>query len=140
MSVININSQGGNDVAPRPITGRYLAHAKLSVAQRAYKGADLVAGRVQLVKPTLVSAAILAHSNTAYVKAALRQQEERALIEAGVRPLVPHPQPALPTLKSAQERIAELAAEVGCSMILDVLADMEAVDLTHNRAATAAQH
>jgi hypothetical protein len=118
--------RGGNDVAPRPVTGRYLAHAKLSAAQWAFLGADLVTERIKLVKPTLISATYLARSNTAYVQAALKRQEERVLIEAGVLPLAPPPRPALPAPKSAQERVAELAAEVGCSVILDVLAGLEA--------------
>jgi hypothetical protein len=122
----SISYRGGNDATPRTVTGRYLAHAKLSAAQRAFLGADLVTERIKLVKPTLASATYLTRSNTAYVQAALKRQEERALIEAGVRPLAPLPQPALPTRKSAQEKLADLVAEVGSGMVLDLLAGLEA--------------
>jgi hypothetical protein len=123
MSVCEVNV---NSAAPRLITGRYLAHAKLSAAQRAFLAADLVTERIKLVKPTLVSAASLARSNCAYVQAALKRQDERALIEAGVQPLALPLQPALPAHKSAQEKLADLVAELGSSQVLDLLAHIEA--------------
>jgi hypothetical protein len=122
----SVSEVGVNGAAPRPVTGRYLAHAKLSAAQRAFIASDLIDGRLQLVKPTLTAAAHLARSNTAYVQAALKRQDERALIEAGVRPLALPPQPALPTLRSAQAKLADLVAEVGSGMVLDLLAHIEA--------------
>jgi hypothetical protein len=117
---------GNQATAPRTVTGRYLAHAKLSAAERAFIGADLVTERIKLVRPTLVSAASLARSNCAYVSAALKRQDERALIEAGVRPLALPPQPILPAHKSAQEKLADIVREVGSGMVLDLLAGIEA--------------
>jgi hypothetical protein len=116
-----------------------LAHAKRSVAERAFLGADLVTERVRLIKPTQTAAAYLVGTNVTYVQAALRQQAERAAIEAGLRPLVP---PLRPTLASpsARDRVTELVNEVGCNVILDILAGIEAhrfdAGLTGNGAAT----
>ena len=123
MGVSEVNVNGA---APRPVTGRYLAHAKLSAAERAFIASDLVDGRLQLVKPTLTAAAHLARTNVTYVQAALKRQDERALIEAGVRPLALPLQPALPAHKSAQEKLADIVREVGSGMVLDLLAHIEA--------------
>jgi hypothetical protein len=123
MSVSEVNVNGA---AARPVTGRYLAHAKLSAAERAFIASDLVDGRLQLVKPTLTAAAHLARTNVTYVQAALKRQDERALIEAGVRPLALPLQPALPEHKSAQEKLADIVREVGSGMVLDLLAHIEA--------------
>jgi hypothetical protein len=60
------------------------------------------------------------------VQAALKRQDERALIEAGVRPLALPPQPVLPAHRSAQEKLADIVREVGSGMVLDLLAGIEA--------------
>jgi hypothetical protein len=101
-----------------------LAHAKLSAAQRAFIGADLNAGRVNFIQPTLADSARLARTNVTYVQWALKRQEERTLIEAGLRPLVPTPRPALAS-PSAWDRVAELVSEFGDDIILDILAGIE---------------
>jgi hypothetical protein len=98
----------------------------LSAAERAFIASDLVDGRLQLVKPTLTAAAHLARTNVTYVQAALKRQDERALIEAGIRPLALPLQPALPAHKSAQEKLADIVREVGSGMVLDLLAHIEA--------------
>jgi hypothetical protein len=98
----------------------------LSAAKRAFLGADLVTERIKLVRPTLASAASLARCSATYVQAALKRQDERALIEAGVRPLALPLQPALPAHKSAQEKLADIVREVGSGMVLDLLAHIEA--------------
>jgi hypothetical protein len=46
-----------SEAAPSPqeaVTGRFLAHNHLSPHRRAFLGADLVLGRLQLVRPTTV--------------------------------------------------------------------------------------
>jgi hypothetical protein len=87
----------------------------------------------------LVDSAQLARTNVTYVQWALRRQEERAAIEAGLRPLVPAARPALAS-PSARERVEELVNEVGCTTILDLLASIEAnrfdAVVTGNGAAT----
>ena len=128
MGVSEVNVNGA---APRPVTGRYLAHAKLSAAERAFIASDLVDGRLQLVKPTLTAAAHLARTNTTYVQWALQRQAERLAIEAGTRGGVPAQRPALPSSTSAQDRLADLVAELGSSQVLDLLAGIEA---DHNAA------
>jgi hypothetical protein len=100
---------------PRVITGRYLAHAKHTHCEWAFIGADLVTGRRQLVSPTILQAASLAHGvNRSAVQWALQRLNERTAIEAGVIPLVPSKPPkALPAPVSAKERVAEVVAEFG---------------------------
>jgi hypothetical protein len=41
-------------VGSTPITGRYLAHNKSSIVERAYLGADLHSGARSLVAPTVL--------------------------------------------------------------------------------------
>jgi hypothetical protein len=108
----------------RPITGRYLAHAKHSLREWGFIGADLVLGRYQLVQPTIAQAAHLAHQvNETYVHWALQRQNERVAIEAGLLPLVP-PKPVkmLPVPVSARQRLAEVVAEVGADTAVDMIA------------------
>ena len=73
----------------RPVSGRYLAHARLTPAEWAYLAADLYNGRRFLVKPTMVQAAWLARKiSTTYAHTALRRPDERWLVENGHLPLV----------------------------------------------------
>src|SRR6516165_8654707 len=99
----------------RAVTGRYLAHAKHTHSECAFVGADLVTGRCQLVDPTIIQAAYLAHGvNRSAVQWALQRLNERTAIETGVIPLVPSkPLKALPAPMSAEQRIAEVVAEFG---------------------------
>ena len=122
----SVSEVGVNGAASRPVTGRWLAHAKLSAVERAFIGSDLVDGRLQLVKPTLRAAAHLARTNECYVQWALQRQAERLAIESGAVPLVPAQRPALPPSTSAQARLADLVAELGSSQVLDLLAGIEA--------------
>jgi hypothetical protein len=72
-----------------PITGRFLAHNHHNRVARAFTAADLHAGTKQLIKPTMVQAALLARVSAAYAWAAVKRQNQRAEIEAGLIPLVP---------------------------------------------------
>jgi hypothetical protein len=78
-----------------PISGRYLAHNRHDHVAHAFFAGDLVLGKTQLVKPTVTQAAFLAGVNRAYVHWAIKRQDERAEIEAGLIPLVPAPLPKL---------------------------------------------
>ena len=132
----SVSEVGVNGAASRPVTGRWLAHAKLSAAERAFVTSDLVEGRIRLVRPTLTAAAHLARTNTTYVQWALQRQAERLAIEAGAMPLVPAQRPALPSSTSAQDRLADLVAELGSSQVLDLLAGIDAAIGGGNDAAT----
>jgi len=102
------------DLPFRPITGRYLAHAKHTHCEWAFIGADLVTGRRRLVHPTIIQAASLAHGvNRSAVQWALQRSNERTAIETGVIPLVPKPFKALPAPVSVEERLADIVNDVG---------------------------
>jgi hypothetical protein len=103
------------DLLFRPITGRYLAHAKHTHAEWGFIGADLVTGRRQLVHPTVVQAASLAHGvNRSAVHWALQRSNQRMAIEAGAISLVPpRPLKALPAPVSVEERLADIVSDVG---------------------------
>jgi hypothetical protein len=88
----------------------------------AFLGVDLYRGRLQLVEPTIIQSAALAHNvNRSAVQWALQRENERTAIEAGVIPLVPKPVKMLPAPVSAKEKLAEAVAEVGG---VDVAIDM----------------
>jgi hypothetical protein len=76
-------------VESQPVTGRYLAHNRLDRVGKAFLASDLISGDKQLVKPTLVQAAMLAGVNATYAWWAGKQQANRLDIEAGYLPLVP---------------------------------------------------
>ena len=73
------------------ILGRYLAHNRLSLVEKAFIGADLVTGDQVLVNPTQLQAAMLARVNPTYVFWALQEEAQfnRHRIEAGKIPLMP---------------------------------------------------
>ena len=69
---------------PRTVTGRWLAHAKLTATERAFLAADIVAGRVVVVNPTLKQAACQAGVSAVYAAAARdATPAEREAIESG---------------------------------------------------------
>jgi hypothetical protein len=68
------------------ITGRNLAHGKHTKTARALMAADLVAGRVKLIRPTVKQAAALARVSAPYVYAAAKPDPaQRRKLERGVR-------------------------------------------------------
>jgi hypothetical protein len=129
-------------------TGRWLAHNKLSLIERAFVAAELVTGECQLVQPTMTQAARLARVNVCYAHYAVQRQAERELIEHGACPLVPSPlrvlpkptEPTLPVPSTApatppvpsvvmgpRERLDAIVAEIGLSATLDLLAANEKI-------------
>jgi hypothetical protein len=116
-----------NSVATlQTVTGSYLAHAKLTKAQRAFIAADLHSGATQLVHPTVVQSAWLAVVNPTYAHYALRKSErDRALIESGALPLALPAVKALPAPVSSTAKLAEVVAELGVSGTLDALSTLE---------------
>lgn len=99
----------------RTVTDQYLAHAKLSKAERAFLARDLYTGDVQLVRPTVTQSAWLAVVNSTYAHWAIRRPErERALIESGALPLLP-PMKTLPppVSVSPEEQLAGVVRAFG---------------------------
>lgn len=72
----------------RPVTGSFLAHAKLSKVEAAYLAADLYRGTRFVVRLTMLQCARLVHVSPAYAHAALRRPDVRWLVENGHLPLV----------------------------------------------------
>jgi hypothetical protein len=101
-----------------------LAHAKRTVAQRAFLGADFVTGAAYLVPQTIVGAASNVGVSPAAVHAALQQGPNRAAIEADQLSLFPAPRSALLAGKSAQEKLAEVVDEIGPDATYDLLAQL----------------
>jgi hypothetical protein len=97
-----------------------VAHAKRTVAQRAFLGADLVADRARVVKPTIVSAAYHVGVSSAAVHMALQREADRTAIEAGHQSLFPAPRSTLAP-PSAQERVTALVNDIGWNAVLDTL-------------------
>jgi hypothetical protein len=117
---------GGNAT---PITGRYIAHAKATLTQRAFHAADLVLGATRLQRPTVVQAAALWRVNRTYVHWAIRQQDGRGLIEVGTMPLVPRRVVlALPAPKPTidDSTLIDLVRNVGVARVLDAAVAVEA--------------
>ena len=94
----------------KPVSGQYLAHAKLTKAERAFLAADLVHGTRCLTAPTVGQAAVLTHVSASYVYSAFNRAANRNLIESGCLPLVPPPALALP--RPAEISDAELIGVV----------------------------
>ena len=110
----------------RLITGQWSAHAKLSLAARAYLAADLHTGKAQLISPTVVQSARLARVNPTYVHWAIKRPNDRLLVESGAVPIVPPAMPkALPAPVSPQERLASVVSEVGVNSTLAMLVAFE---------------
>ena len=108
------------------VTGQWCAHAKLSLAARAYLAADLHTGKAQLISPTVVQSARLARVNPTYVHWAIKRPNDRLLVESGAVPIVPPAMPkALPAPVSPQERLASVVSEVGVNSTLAMLVAFE---------------
>jgi hypothetical protein len=71
------------------ITGRFLAHNRLDQIDRDFLGADLHAGKLLLIEPTLGQCSMLVRANRIAVSWAFKRLGERAEIQAGYIPLVP---------------------------------------------------
>jgi hypothetical protein len=127
-------------VPPRQVTGRYLAHARLTPTERAFLAADIVDGRAVVVDLTATQVARILRTNATYVAAASKlTHAERRAVRYGLRPLIarkpeqlPLPMPAMsaaPTTislaeawvaASDDERTA-FVEEVGIDPIWDAL-------------------
>jgi hypothetical protein len=113
------------NASPRLITGQWLAHAKLTLAERAYLAADLFSGVAQLVAPTVVQCALLARVNSTYAHAAIKRPNDRAFVVSGVVPLMVPTVKALPAPASAEQRLVDIVAEQGVNNTLAMLVAIE---------------
>ena len=113
------------------ITGRYLAHNKLTVVERAFLAADLHTGERSLEAPTVVQAALLARVNISYAHHALKEAANRSTIECGVRPLVlplPKQKPLVPMPMVDDAQIINFVRHVGITRVLDAAVAVEAAE------------
>lgn len=97
------------------VTGRYLAHNHLDRVSKAFLASDLISGSKQLVKPTILQAAMLAKVNSTYAWWATRQGSNRFEIERGYLPLVPPPVQA----PISDPEIIDFVRRVGIGRVLD---------------------
>jgi hypothetical protein len=110
----------------RLITGQWCAHAKLSLAARAYLAADLHTGKAQLISPTVVQSARLARVNPTYVHWAVKRPNDRLLVTSGAVPIMPPAMPkALPAPVGPLDRLADIVAELGVNGTLNALTVIE---------------
>jgi len=58
--------------APKPVTGRFLAHNHLTAPRRAFLGVDILTGKVQPVRFTKTQIAAIVGVSVPYLVAALR--------------------------------------------------------------------
>jgi hypothetical protein len=124
-------------VPVQPITGRFLAHNRLSRVSRAFIAADLHSGDKALTKPTMLQAALLARVNSAYAWWAEKRQAERPAILRGEIPLVP-PHSLAPrtngngtSLLPAEipdHALVDLVRRIGVSKLLDIAVMAEAAE------------
>jgi hypothetical protein len=111
--------------ASMPVTGRYLAHSKLSSVERAFLASDLVSGDKRLVRPTIVQAAMLARVNKTYAWWATKQQDNRFDIEAGYLPLVP-PREVKSRAPISDDWLFDIVREAGIGRVLEAACAVEA--------------
>ena len=123
-------------VPPRRVTGRYLAHAKLTPAERAFMAVDIVDERVDVGRLTAKQVAVILRTNsTAMAAASKLSPAERKLVEAGVRPLmgakpVKPAKPAEPLLPGIlvedEDALAAIVRRIGVDQALDLVSAIEA--------------
>jgi hypothetical protein len=103
----------------------WLAHAKLSKAERAYIAADLYFGDARLVEPTMLQSASLARVNVTYAHIAASRPADRLLVEGGIVSLAPKPiVKALPAPVSVEQRLVSVINDVGIKGARDLLDEL----------------
>jgi hypothetical protein len=116
----------------KTVTGRYLAHGKLSKPERAVLAADLHDGTAVLGRLTIAQLARLAGVSDTYVRAAIAASpERRRRVKAGEVPLVapppvrrtlPLPAPAISFAASSDDQVVNLVREIGVGRTWDAIA------------------
>jgi hypothetical protein len=100
------------------VTGQHLARAEMTFHQHAFMGADLWSGARHLVQPTQEQAALLAGCNKSALIWAIKRQQYRDAILAGILPLVPTAPPSARALLKlngglTDDKLVELASLIG---------------------------
>jgi hypothetical protein len=126
-------------VPPREVTGRYLAHNRLTPVERAFLAADIVTGRAKVVDHTATQVMEMAGTNATYMAAASKlSPSEGKLVEAGVRPLIEakSAEPAKPAgrfepllpgiLMDDEDALAAIVRRIGVDQALDTISAVEA--------------
>jgi hypothetical protein len=112
--------------SPCFVTGQWIAHAKLSLHERAYLAADLHTGVSLLVEPTIGQSADLARVNHTYASWAVKRPKDRQLIVSGVAPLVPPSAvKALPAPVDPVTQLTEVVSVLGVGGVMDALSAFE---------------
>ena len=112
-------------VNPAPVTGRYLAHNKLSDVRRAFLGAELHTGARPLIDLTIGQAALLARVHRARVSWAIRQMPNRSAIEAGLLPLVPKPTAKTNGVITTDLELFNIIRSFGLDHVLEIASQVE---------------
>jgi hypothetical protein len=112
-------------VEPMPVTGRYLAHNKLSRAERAFLASDLISGDKLLVRPTISQAAMLSKVNATYVWWAGQREAHRDEILQGWLPLVP-PREIKSRAPITDDDLFSIVREAGLARTLEAACAVEA--------------
>src|SRR5262245_22060625 len=115
----------------RAVDAHSLPHRKASKAARAVDAADILDGLMTLQNLTVpLVAAALGISSSSVANARRLTPEQRDAVRKGKRPLVlptkPAPLPLPPPAPvSAQQRLAEIVAEVGVNTTIDMIAALD---------------
>ena len=129
-SIYQCNSFSTTPIEPAkrslPLSGRHLAHAPLSLVERAFLAADLVTGAKYLVDPTQTQGAALARVNRTYVYWAVKRQAARWNIERGLIPLIPTG--TTPESGIDDPGLVRLVRSVGVNRVLDAAIAAEAAE------------
>jgi hypothetical protein len=110
-----------------PLRGRYLGRSFGSKHEAAFAGADLYAGRKQLVEPSLAQSALVTGSDASSVWWALRREDYREAIIAGELPLVPARTKAPPLVPGTNGSSALPASITGMIADSDVISFVRSV-------------
>jgi hypothetical protein len=109
----------------RRVSGNYLAFNHLSLVECAFLAADLVSGARFLTAPTQKQAAGLARVSSCYVFWAIKRQDERRKIEAGLAPLVPPPDVISKTNGIGDAELVQLVRNIGVNRVLEAACTAE---------------
>ena len=116
-------------VPPRVVNGRSLAHqvAGKSPTERALILAD---NHSALLRPTVKQWALITGANLSYAHAAIKLgSDERRLVDAGLRPMIPVQRGAPAAPKSDAETVAEIVGRVGVDRALEMIVAVEVKSL-----------
>lgn len=118
-----------NNSTPSKVTGRNIAHAHRTIAERAFLAADLRLHRIQLIHPKIGQCAALLHVCRPYVQSAIAIADNVDLREAVLAGRVPlfeaaKTQPetlAVHLIRASRDELLEAARVVGPAFVWDAM-------------------